>query len=500
MTYAAICIPEFPIASWLYNAPCLETRPLVLLSGVPPQEAVASINTLAQAAGIECGMSKVQAEATCDACFRSLDSEQEIHAFGVVLELARRFSPRVQAISTPLNEYAGQERLAAAVLLDGTGTSLLFGSPQAYAQRLHQEFRTLGFENGVAVAPNAQAALMLSRYRQGVTCVQQSDLQECLAKLPTTSFICEPELHTLLHRWGISTLGQLAALPRTELISRLGQQGLRLQQLARGEASHLFVSEETTFALAESVELDTPANDLEHLLFMLSRMLGNIVHKALTHASAVRYLTASFILSPTHTHMVRVSPVHPSQSKENLLSLLRLELQAHPPQAEVLALTVEACAAKPQVVQRGLFQSQLPHPDQLDLLLARLRSITGEQNVGSAAIANSHREGDFHAQPFRPSNNNREPQSTSSRIALRMLRPPQVVSVRTYNDCPHTLIWKGKQFSIVEVSGPWNSSGSWWNETRFNCDYWDVVTEPAYMFRLQQSYTSDEWRLVGLYD
>ncbi len=54
---------------------------------------------------------------------------------------------------------------------------------------------------------------------------------------------------------------------------------------------------------------------------------------------------------------------------------------------------------------------------------------------------------------------------------------------------------------IVDIAGPWHKSGSWWDGTKFDCDYWDVVTEqPAYMLRLQQEHTSKVWNVSGLYD
>ena len=44
-----------------------------------------------------------------------------------------------------------------------------------------------------------------------------------------------------LDRWGIRNLHSLAKLPELSLTERLGQEGLRLQQLARGSASRTLV-------------------------------------------------------------------------------------------------------------------------------------------------------------------------------------------------------------------------------------------------------------------
>lgn len=474
----------------------------MLLGGIPPQESVASLDAIALASGIEHGMSKVQAEAACVACFRSLEPMEEARAYEKVLALVDRFSPRVQALSSPVNNYGGQSRLAVSLLIDRSGTGSLFGTAQSYAQRLHCALTENGFDASVATASNAEAALMLSRSQPGVLCVGESRLGAHLASLPIALLPCEPKTQALLRSWGVRTLGQLAALPETGLISRLAQQGLRLQQLARGEALHLLTPEQPEFSLSEFLELDTPVEDLERLLFALSRLLGEIIRRAVDHAYAVRRLTATLALERGQTHIVCAVPANPTQNRENLLKLLNLDLQAHPLQAAVVALRLDADAAQPQIAQRGLFQSQFPDPDRLDLLLARLRSIAGEHNVGSATLANSHREDAFTLEAFRPElDSSRKERDISTPPALRALRPAQSIRVWLANERPNIFFWRGSKFRVADAAGPWHASGSWWDQGSFDCDFWDVITEePAYMLRLEQQHAANTWNVVGLYD
>jgi protein ImuB len=58
-------------------------------------------------------------------------------------------------------------------------------------------------------------------------------------------------------------LGNLAALPEKELIARMGQDGKRLRQLARGKHPHLFQPVEPLFTLDEQMELDAPVDLLD---------------------------------------------------------------------------------------------------------------------------------------------------------------------------------------------------------------------------------------------
>lgn len=208
-------------------------------------------------------MSKVQAEAGGTAHFRSRQVEEEKAAYALAVEIAARFSPRVEAIATPLNTYAEAHRLAVVLLIDSSGTSTLFGTAESYARKLYRELRAAGFPAGIGAAPNAEAALLLARSGERVVCADRDSVRGKLARLSVSLLPCDAKTVAVLNRWGIRTLGELAALPETALISRLGQQGRRLQLLARGEADHLLVPEEPEFTLSETTALDSPLELLD---------------------------------------------------------------------------------------------------------------------------------------------------------------------------------------------------------------------------------------------
>ncbi len=504
MSFAAIHIPEFPIAAWQRSSPELRSHACVVLEGVPPQEKVVVVSRCgkARAVGIERGMSKVQAEAGSTALFRSRQIEEEKAAYALAVEIAERFSPHVEAIASPLNEYAEAHRPEVVLLLDSSETGTLFGAAESYAQRLYRELREAGFTTGIGMAPNAEAALMLARSGEKVVCADRHSVRGRLARLSVALLLCETKTLAALNRWGIRTLGELAALPETALISRLGQRGRRLQQLAKGEADHLLVPEEPEFTLSETTALDSPLELLDSLLFVLSPMLEAILRKAMDRAYALRSVRLTLHLERGEPHSLELRPATPTQNREALLKLLNLELQAHPPQAGIVSVTLEAAPAQPQTSQRGLFQAQFPEPDKLELLLARLRSIAGEDNVGSPQLQNSHGKDAFTMKPFRPTQHvNLEEKPPSSRLAVRVFRPPQFVRVSCRGNQPRSMFWQGSRFVFASCAGPWHSSGSWWDGQAWDTDLWDVVTaEPVQALRLRQDHASRAWFVVGLYD
>jgi len=150
----------------------------------------------------------------------------------------------------------------------------------------------------------------------------------------------------------------------------------------------------------------------------------------LDRAYALRSVRLILQLERGKPSSIEVRPATPTQNREVLLKLLSLQLQAHPPQAGILTVTLDAEPAQPQTSQRGLFQAQFPERDKLELLLARLRSIAGEDNVGSPQLQNSHNKDAFTMKPFRPTQHvDSGDKPLSSRLAVRMFRPPQPVRV-----------------------------------------------------------------------
>lgn len=498
--FTAIHIPEFPVAARQCHSP--ERLPCVVVSGIAPHERVFARCERAAEQGIAHGMSRVQAEAGFAAAFHPRQPAEEEAAYARVLHLANRFSPRVQALASPGNEYAKQLQPAVVLLVDGSGTGRLFGSIEQYGQALQSELRAAGFLAGIASAPNAEAALLLARSTRGVVCADRQSVRQQLARLRTSLLPCSGNALAVLERWGIRTLGELAALPEAALVSRLGQAGRRLQLLARGEAEHLLQPDEEEFVLSATTMLDAPLEVLESLLFVLSPMLEALLRKAVERAYAVRALQLTLQLERGGEHSIAVRPASPTQSRDMLLKLLNLELQAHPPSSGIVRVTLDAEPAQPQTAQRGLFQAQFPESDKLDLLLARLRSIAGEGNVGSPQLQNSHREDAFTIAAFQPKPSATEAQEhVPSRLTVRRVRPPQAVRVTLCDDQPGRLLWQGARITIASCAGPWHSSGSWWDGEAWDHDLWDVVTaEPAQALRLRQDHASSAWFVVGLYD
>ena len=179
-------------------------------------------------------------------------------------------------------------------------------------------------------------------------------------------------------------------LPEKELIARMGQAGKRLRQLARGELPHLFQPVEPAFTLAERMELDSPVEMLDALLFVVNLLLEQLILRATARVLALAAVTITLKLEGGATHTRTVRPALPTNDRQIWLKLLHLDLEAHPPQAAILAVALEAEPGSTGKVQLGLFSPQLPEPSRLDVTLARIRALVGDENVGRAVLEDTH--------------------------------------------------------------------------------------------------------------
>jgi len=79
------------------------------------------------------------------------------------------------------------------------------------------------------------------------------------------------EIFAILHKWGIHTLGQLAALDKEQLGARLGPEAIRMWERANGRSSRLLKLVQPPESFAESFEFEREIETAEPVLFMLRR-------------------------------------------------------------------------------------------------------------------------------------------------------------------------------------------------------------------------------------
>jgi protein ImuB len=517
--FACIFVPNFSIAAICRAEPELRAQAVAIFEGKPPLENVCAVNKSAGHIGITTAMTKAQAELCSELVLRPRSPLQESAAHSALLDCAQSFSPCVEDAAPDT------------AILDLAGMDSLFGSLPEIAHSIFRRSADLGLDANVAIASNPDAAVLAARGFSGVTVIPSGKEAQQLGSLPIAVLFADApkekeeqkrnqELLETLERWGIRNLRALAVLPEIELSERLGQEGLRLQQLARGAASRTLVPVEDPLVFEESIELGFPIVLLEPLAFLLNRLLEQVCARLAARALGTQELRLALELENFSSlnrgekfkRTLRL-PL-PMLDPKLFLKLLQLDLNAHPPGAPIIKIHLAAEPARQRSVQGGLFLPPSPEPEKLELTLARISGIVGESRVGSMELLDTHRAEGFRMRRFVPGAaqlNQKQKHSDaeeekSAVAALRIFRPPLRAKVALESGGPaHVACAKKKEVQGVVLwkAGPWRSSGDWWEREAWSRDEWDIALQnetDVALYRLVHDLLGGGWFVEGMYD
>jgi protein ImuB len=422
-----------------------------------------------------------------------------------LIAIARDFSPRIE-------RHPG-----GTVVLDVSGLTRLFGDAASIAEHLARAGAAR-----VGVAASQTAALLLARAYDGVQ-VAAEDPAAALGNVPLgvlQQFVDDREAAAVrprpvrgfevLRRWGLTSLGELAALPAGALSARLGAEGVALQQLARGLDSRPLVPDPGVRRFIESCELEWPIDLLEPLSFVFARLLDPLAAALERADRGAIALHLQLRLTDRTVHPRTLALPVPMRDPRVLRTLLLLDLESHPPAAAIDVVTIEADPAPGRVVQYSLLERPVPSPETLATLLARLGALVGETRCGSPQILDTHRPDGWMLAPVAFDDRLRTTGSTStagsampSVMGLRRFRPPVAVRVTVERGRPGRVAIDRRGMpggTVQEAAGPWRSSGGWWQSLRWNRDEWDVAFEGGAVCRLFQDRETGQWFVDGIYD
>ena len=550
--FCCLHIPDLSAAALLRTLDDVtREQPFAVLDGNPPLVHVVAMNERARQAGMYAGMTKLQAEACAGVVLRRRSAAQEASAHQALLDCAYAFSPRAESTAPDT------------VVVDIDGLTQLFGLPEKIARGLASRVEKVGMEARVAVAPNPDAAVLAARGFAGITVMEKYDVAQRLGHLPIDVLPTTPEVLETLERWGVRNLRALAVLPPVALTERLGQEGLRLQKLARGEHTRPLVPATDPLHFEELFEFEDAVDLLDPLSFVLSRMLEQLCERLNARALATNQLmlrlelevnedrqiaelpncgTAelksralqkmkipqfrnSAVLQSAHGHRPAANDKYertlrlpvPMLDTRVFLKLLQLDLKAHPPDAPVKKISVVAESVRPRAAQTGLFLPLTPQPERLEVTLARIRGVVGDTNdaaprVGSPELLDTHRPDAFTMKKFDPAEaqaGKPVPQTNgaSPLTALRIFRPPLPAKVELRDGAPTAVIANAQRGTVVALAGPWRTSGDWWTEHAWSREEWDVALslkgkakEDVVLYRVIRDLNSNDWFVEAAYD
>ncbi len=508
--FACLFVPDFPVQAVLRAEPherghLMSGSPIIIVDGPASMPRAFAINEKARLAGIQIGMTKLQIESCGKAIVRKRSLELEQAAQAALLDCAYCFSPLIESTVPGI------------AILDLAGTEKLFGPAQQIAHQISNHSQGLGLKLQVGIAANPDSALHAAKGFEGISIIPSGEEAARLASLPVDVLSPGPEVLEVLDSWGIHTFKALASLPPVPLVQRLGQEGLRLQKLARGEMKRMLLPVEDSSEFGESFEFEDPIETIESLSFVLNRLLQHLCARLSSRALATNELHLKLELEARQIASENTKEAYerswklplPTSNANMLFRLVSLDLTTTIFSAPISKLRLEALPIKPRFTQEGIFAAASLEAEKLELTLARIRGIVGgtDENgiprVGCPAVLDSHQADSFQVTAT-PSLVNSCSNDFGPIIALRIFRPPLHTAVEVREEKPVSVVVKKRRLPVIAASGPWHTSGNWWSRSvAWARDEWDVALktrEGIGIYRIYLDCLTKAWFLEGRFD
>ncbi|MEZ4332805.1 MAG: DNA polymerase Y family protein [Myxococcota bacterium] len=526
---ACLLVPDLPLQAALRAEPELADRTLVVTTGPGPRAEILSASRAAVQGGVQPGQGLTQARAVLPGLeVRVASPALEQAARAALLDVALSLSPRAEAVVRGSGLFAAE----GAVLVDATGIGALHESEHRFASLLHARAEHAGLAGFVALASSRDVARLAARHLatsarfarhareiESTRVLSPRKEQAFLAPLPIDLLDPDDETAQALARFGLHRLRDLLVLSRRDLAARVGPAILELVARARGERVEPPLAAPRASTLEEGIDLEWSIDRLEPLAFVLRGLVSRLADRLALRGLGCGELALSLRFEGGGRDARRVALASPTGDAQVLLRTLRQALESRPPAAAVEGVVVACEGRALRREQLDLFLPRGPDPNQLDQTLAALGAICGATRVGSPAVLDEHRPDAFTLRPFSgravstltpppnapapPRHRGPEPPSTptTSRLTLRAIRPPAPAEVRVSGGRPVFLRSAVARGEILEVAGPWRTTGAWWSETgHFAFDHYDVQTSDGSVLRLRFDWRQNQWQVDGLYD
>jgi len=276
--------------------PALRGKPVAVGGSPDGRGVIASASYEARQFGVRSAMSSYHAKKICpNLIFVSAHYEEYANYSDAVAAILERYSPEVEWVSIDeayLNLY-GFERL--------------YGPAVAVAEKIRTAIqKELHLSASIGVARNRLMAKVASDYAKphGLLFILPGHEESFLKPLPIRALPGVGEkLEKELQEMGISTIGELAAMPVDLLQAVFGVYGLYLSKRAHGEDSDLHLPEPESKSISREITLEHDTVDEDYL----SSVLHLLIEKAANELRKSRRKAKTITLKLRYTDLKRVS-------------------------------------------------------------------------------------------------------------------------------------------------------------------------------------------------
>src|SRR5438270_1786854 len=445
---ACFYVPMFVLAARLRSEPDLLNEAVGIVEGNGNNAHIVAATRRARKKGIQPGQSLAQARSLLPKLIaRGRDAECERTAQEALLEVAETFSPRVEDAGegvvfldvTGMERHFADDPGSAGVSPASDGDERA-GCPRSQDAELRLARAALracdavSLPARVGIAASKLAARVAAELPKSPTVVAPGEEATFLAPLPLTRLSPELEAAAMLQRFGLSSIGDLAKLPESEIASRLGEVGRELHWAARGIDPRPLMPRPLPPEFREGMELEWPLVALEPFLFIANAALDRLSKRMEIQGFACKRLEFTLTLDPEGYDARGIDLPAPTRDVKTMLTLMRLDLEKTPPGAPVVGFSFVAHPDRPRRAQLSLFGPSAVSPEKLATTIAKLVSILGDGRVGMPMTVDGHLPERYAINVFSPPpppDMKRTPARARGLLAVRTFRPPIPIEVTT---------------------------------------------------------------------
>jgi len=301
------------------------------------------------------------------------------------------------------------------VCVDITGSAHLQGGELALGSEFANRVRAMGHSVRVAISDGPRLARAFAHWftpsaadpeDRGVCVIPSEHTVQAFAALPINALPLSGDTAGWFVRLGVFTIGELCAIPRQALGSRLGEAAASVTELCAGRDRAPLVAFAPERIITESSTWDEPVTGTEPLSFVLGGLVSRVSARLIGRGEAAQSLVLSIAYDPAIArfhgekteHVLRFKLATPLYRADELRRVLSARLSRTKLGAPSLGMRLSVPKLVPAVA-RQLELAQVLNgatvgiaaDDEIPVLIAELSAELGEDQVGTLKLCDSHR-------------------------------------------------------------------------------------------------------------
>ena len=452
------------------------------LAAVTEAGLVVSATAAARGLGVRRGQRIRDAQRRCpELIVLDADPLAEARCFEQVVGLVEEHCPRIEVVRPGL------------AALPVRGPARYFGSEQAVAEVIRTAVAEQGYACAVGVADGTFAATLAARQPPSGIVVAPGTTADFLAPQPV-SVLDRPDLADVLTRLGIRTLGEFAALPEGDVLTRFGPDGALAHRLAGGRQARPPATRPPGEDLSVAVAFDPP-RDAEPVVFA-ARGLAEQLHTQLALHGVTCDQVAIEVVTDDGRHRSRLWRHAGLLSAAAVAERVRWQLDAwraggssdgSTPGGAVAVLRLVPEQLVPGDGHQGALWGRSVTDERVDRAVTRIQAMLGHTAVVRPLLAGGRGPAERvlrvpwgdHTDPPRPADRPWPGQVPAPAPAVVPVEPvpvevtdaagqPVTVSARcVVSAAPARVVGlpgaDGRGLSVRSWTGPWPADDQWWD-------------------------------------